>query len=29
MPRFFLNVRDGNYLTRDVEGIEVADLEEK
>jgi hypothetical protein len=27
MPRFFVNVRDGDYLTRDVEGIEVADLE--
>jgi hypothetical protein len=27
MPQFFLNVRDGDYLTRDVEGIEVANLE--
>ncbi|MFC7478593.1 DUF6894 family protein [Dankookia sp. GCM10030260] len=27
MPRFFLNFRDGDYLAKDVEGIEVADLE--
>ena len=27
MPTFFLNVRDGDYLTRDVEGTEFADLE--
>jgi len=27
MPQFFLNVRDGDHLTRDVEGIEAANLE--
>ena len=26
MPNFFLNVRDGDHLTRDVEGTEFADL---
>jgi hypothetical protein len=26
MPRFFLNVRDGDFLARDVEGIEAANL---
>ena len=27
MPRFFLNVRDGEFLARDPEGTEFADLE--
>jgi hypothetical protein len=27
MPRFFLNVRDGDHLARDAEGIEAANLE--
>jgi hypothetical protein len=27
MPLFFMNVRNGDHLTRDVEGIEAANLE--
>jgi hypothetical protein len=27
MPHFFLNFWDGDYLARDVEGIEAANLE--
>jgi hypothetical protein len=27
MPKFFMNVRDGDYLARDVEGIEAANLD--
>jgi len=27
MPLFFMNVRDGDHLTRDVEGIAAANLD--
>ncbi|SDD94550.1 DUF6894 family protein [Belnapia rosea] len=27
MPRFFLNIRDGDFLARDDEGLEFPDLE--